>query len=250
MHALLGDLEGEPNFTIVEQILKSEKLKIDESTTGQFYNILKPLQNLHNHKKLFSEYEKLNEKEPILKEMNKRLNPGMNIVGEFFTTKELAEWHKYTDYIKNPPQLTHAQQSWFEAVHSSDTETINQIIQSATDINTTDHVGRTALWFAAYKGDVVLLEILLASDGLNIDKQTAGEFHTDLFVLRDCMISGKIDKEEIRKALTELTTDPYPSVYAPLLEKVGGTSPHDTSIFNRLKQSLFTTICVNTGFRN
>ncbi|MNV18704.1 Ankyrin repeats (3 copies) [compost metagenome] len=250
VYSLFGDIEGETNIQTVTHILQAKDLHISKDTAGVFLNTLRELKKTQETTNTYIKYQKITKEEPALNKFTIDTDKKTDALEQLYTRDDVIKWQKAVTQLVTPPKLTETQKNWFEAIKYSDTEAINQMIQSATNINITDHLGRTALWLSAYNGDVDLLEILLASDGLNIDKQTAGEFHTDLFVLRDCMISGKIDKEEIRKALTELTTDPYPSVYAPLLEKVGGTSPHDTSIFNRLKQSLFTTICVNTGFRN
>ncbi|WP_338581783.1 hypothetical protein [Pseudomonas sp. MAG733B] len=250
VYSLFGDIDGETNIQIVTHILQAKDLNISKDTAGVYFNTLRELKKTQETTNTYIKYQKITKEEPALNKFTIGADKKTDALEELYTRDDVIKWQKAVIQLVTPPQLTEIQKNWFEAIKYSDTEAINQMMQSATIINMTDHLGRTALWLAAYKGDVDLLEILLASDGLNIDKQTAGEFHMDLFVLRDCLISGKIDKEEIRKALTELTTDPYPSVYAELLEKVGSTSPHNTSIFNRLKQSLFTTICVNTGFRN
>jgi ankyrin repeat protein len=232
------------------EIFKAKDLKINENTSGRFCRTLQTLKQFQDRADLLVEYQKLIKKEPELSVLLDKTKSDIDAVNEFYTSNETEQWQQASGHVMSPPQLTEIQKNWFEAIQYSDVEAINQMIQSATKIDIPDHLGRTALWLAAYKGDVAILEILLASDGLTINKQTAGEFHTELFVLRDCLVSGKVNNEEIRKALTELTTDPYPSVYAPLLEKVGGAFPHPTSTINRLTQSFISAICVKIGFRS
>jgi ankyrin repeat protein len=250
VHALFGNLEGEPNFEMALEIFKAKDLKIDKSNTGCFYSTLLVLKQYQDRANLLLKYQEIIKKEPEFSSLLEKTKSDVDVVSEFYTTKETEQWQEASGNVMSPPQLTGTKKNWFEAIQNSDTATINDMIQSTQNINIPDHLGRTALWLAAYKGDVAILETLLACDGLTIDKHTAGEFHTDLSVIRSCLISGKVDNEEIRKALTELTTDPYPSVYAPLLEKVGGALPHPTSTINRLTQSFISAICVKTGFRS
>ncbi|PAM82127.1 hypothetical protein CES87_21195 [Pseudomonas sp. ERMR1:02] len=246
VHVLFGNLDGEPNFELALELFQAENLKINKSNAGQFFSTLLVLKQYQDRKNLLEQYKKIIGREPGLNKHIEKVNSELDVVSEFYTTKETEKWQAASGNVINQPQLTEIQKNWFYAIQNLDLHTISKLIQFPHNVNLADHLGRTALWFAAYRGDVALLEILLASDGLTINKETAGEFYIELSVLRDCLNSGNIEKEEIRKALKKLTTEPYPSVIGPFLTKVGGVSPSNTSMINRFAGAFIGAFCASS----
>jgi hypothetical protein len=245
VHVFFGSLDAEPNLEIAWKLLQAKDLKVDKSTTGKFYSTLQTLKQHQDKMSLLDEFQKIVKNEPELKTMTNKTGPEIEVFRVLYTDEEVATWQRASDSLMSLPQLTDTQKTWFTAIQDTNIETLNQMIPSSPNVNQTDHLGRSALWLSAYKGDVAILEILLASDGLIINKETAGEFYIDLAILRDCLRSGRIEKEDIRKALTDLTTAPYPSVATSLLEKVGGVSNRNTSMINGFVNTLIGAFCAN-----
>lgn len=249
VHVLFGNLEGEPNFEIAWEIFQAKNFNIEVGVTGRHLTILQALKLYQDRNRAFNEDQK-NKKTSEANVSPDKSKPDIDVFTEYYSKLEIEQWQEASGHILRSPELTVDQRIWFEAIELSDTKKINELIKNPLNINRQDHLNRTALWLAAYKGDVILIETLLASDGLIINEETAGEFHNDLSELRDRLNSGEVERKNIRKVLTKLIPDPYPSVYAELLEKIGGTSPQNTSTINRLTQSFISAICVKTGFRS
>ncbi|MGH8388248.1 MAG: hypothetical protein ACRESJ_22650 [Pseudomonas sp.] len=241
MHVLFGDFNRPPNFELASALFNAKDLIIPDDDSTQYNFAIHDLKKQPDKKSFLKKHQEIVKNQPWL-ELS--ILPHQ-ISRELCPQEELDKWEEVYGEVISPPPLNDTQRKWFEAIQNTDEHAINNInemISSSTDINMTDYLGRTALWLAAYKGDVDLLFILLSSDKLIINKKTAGEFHKDLFVIRDCLISGKIENEVIRQALEKLTTAPYPSVYRALLKMVNGALP-STSMISRLQYTLIGAFC-------